>query len=475
MVYEIKIEFTKNRDKAGKLTFSQNGQDLLSKVPVAVPEGLGIRFQKNNLVVHDISNTKADNQNEENTIAVAIYNDLTETIRVRDNQPLFIYQKDDGKLQGDKNLFVLRKHDFDVIRQALSNPNNKVGLVAEQVSFLWFPEKVEVNATNKLGSLLNVYDLEAKNVAKKTLGDSNKTPVGSSIIDGVLKKESKGQSPSAKMTDIPKERIKVSTSVPPYAKNRNERIHSYSNDRTDTLDPFDVYFMHSHPDLAPFYKPNSLYAWMLFMNNHSNGNVTQEYINNNINKVPGFENVEKADFKFTESGYSIDLYEKESGKLSTLIFDENQNNISIADSQHMTSLTKTEDNHWRGSTQSEGTPEINYDFMNTNAGVVGNWNSSNTDGISVGAGFNIDNNFEISSSLSEPVNISHYNYEPEPIRIQDVPSYDSQSTYSTYDYKVEEPTQSYQTNYEPPPPPPPPPEETYGWAQTQDSYNSFSP
>lgn len=480
MHYEIKIEFTKKRDKAGKLTLLQNGQELLSKVPVAIPEGLGIRFQRNELTLQETLNTKTTNQQEENILAVTLHSNLDKTIRVKNSQPLFIYQKEDGKLQGDKDLFVLKMDDFNVIKKVLLNPNNKMTLLAEQVSFLWFPEKVEVNATQKLSSLLEFYDLDAKNLAKKMLATDKNSPIGSKIVDGVLKTEGKDKNSIVKSVSTPKEKIKVSTSVPPYSKERNERVHSYSQNRSETLDPFDVYFMHSHPDLAPFYKPNSLYAWMLFMNNNSASNITPEYINSNINKIPGFENVEKADFKFTEGGYSIDLYEKESGKLSTLMFDENQNNISVSDSTHITSLTKDEDNHWRGVTHTEGLSEINYDFMNTSSGVVGNWSSNSNDGPSVGAGFNFDNNFEMSSSLAEPINMNHYNYEPEPIPVQEVPSYEIPVT-STYDsqpsygYTVEEPTPSYETRYEPPPPPPPPPEETYGWAQTQDSYSSYRP
>ena len=360
MNYLINIEFTKNFEKAGKLTLTDNsGNVILSKVPVAVPPHSGISFEKRNLSLSFIRREEKEADNliltgsEKNKYWSAVNRLETAGVNkvvVSDGKPLFMGQKmsyDNQKLVGGESVFVLKENDFEVLSKVINTPNNKVVLSAEQVSFLWFPEKLDMSRTRLSDDIKAVLDSnksldsnEKLVAANKEKQKDQKTQKGNvfSTSNQLLKKEEK-KDPNKTQTATKASTLGNNTNVGTARTigskmssrsatqgyvgnyNANSRVTGYQG---DDLDPFDVIFMNAYPDLAPFYKPNSLLAWMTFFNR--NDDLSRQQVLDNINNVAGFENVGSADFKYTPSGYSVTMYEDENKQnvMGTLNYNGNE-------------------------------------------------------------------------------------------------------------------------------------------------------
>lgn len=483
MNYKIDIEFTKNSNKAGKLTLrDENGNVVLNKVPVAVPLGSGITFQKNNLTHYQLDKYVED-PSYPSKLQKALDSYLRHSIRVSGKEPVIISQRGNDKLVGDKKLFVLKEESFLVLAQALRG--NTAVMNVEQVGFLWLPEKVVYSELDKNSLLKELYELES-NPVKKSSVKVEKDTVSSSVFpqkDKILK----NGSPLDKKTPV---QPQVSNKVvsPTNTEVRNQSVHRFNDNNDDSIDPFDVLFMHSYPELAPYYRPNSLLAWMLFMNN--NNDISKSYVQNNINNISGFEGVEKADFKYTEKGYSVDLYESENGeKTGSLVFENLDGTPQykvVGPSGEETYLQQNNDGQWIGATSGGQAPDINYQLLQTDQGFVGNWNTNHTEGNTISAGFQVTPDFDIASTPYEAVKFEDYatkSYEQAPIMVDSYQAtMDNSNVYVPPEPSVYEPSPIAVDTYEntntwepPPPPPPPPPPEDGSWYQSQDSYSRFSP
>lgn len=513
MNYLINIEFTKNSEKAGKLTLTDSsGNVVLSKVPVAVPPNSGISFEKRNLSLSFIrreekeadsliltGSEKSKYWNAVNRLESAGVNKVV----VSDGKPLFMGQKisyDNQRLAGGESVFILKENDFETLSKVINNPANKVTLSAEQVGFLWFPEKLDMNRTSLSADIKSVLDSNKsldnneKVVSERDRQEKERTQKTQksnvfSTSNQLLKKEEKKETAKSQVSqkgstlgDNAKNTANVGTSrtigskmsARPTAQgyvgnyNANSRVTGYQG---DDLDPFDVIFMNAYPDLAPFYKPNSLLAWMTFFNR--NDDISRQQVLDNINNVSGFENVGSADFKYTPSGYSVTMYEDENKQnvMGTLNYNGNEECYKVTSPNGETTYLQQDNNGiWNGCTQSDSSNEISYNFAQTNEGYVGNWSSSPADGVQFNSGMSVGYDYQNQSSLDQPYNMEEYKtYDMGSVSI------DSAQPTSTYQSEPENKYENDWRNEPPPPPPPPPPEDNYSWSVSQDSYNSFSP
>lgn len=517
MNYTIDIEFVNNREKAGKLTLSNSdGTVLLSKVPVAIPldaqdNVYATGLQKIKLTLADV--TSEDGRRMDTYRLEQIQKSGADKhIANKDKEAVFLCDNSGNKnLQGDNSLFVLRPEHYQVLEKVCDG-FNRVELHATKVGFLWMPEKVKTSTSSPKALISSLYDMVAffkeqeasatdTTTSTQKTGRANWNPQQSSLDFSNLMKDDK-KAPAQSSTPKTTEKVFVPTSVAAASDrtqksmmDRNSRIHSFNNGpgSDSDLDMFDVYFMYNYPSLAYMYRPNSLMAWMITMNSYREP-LTQSYVDDTINQLPGFENVGKTELEYTEKGYSIDMYDKETGShTGTLEFEQDNNCYRVVSpSGDNTYLEQDDDGHWKGCT-SVGNKETTYDFVQTQQGFSGNWYGDQNDGNQVSAGFEVNNNdFSVNSS-PEVINWDKYSYEPyqpEPISVDSVPydnnpapSYDNSYDNNAGNVKSYEPApvfeQDYQNNneykeeYIPPPPPPPPPEYDSGWTNTSDNYSRF--
>lgn len=524
MDYKIKIEFTNNLERAGKLSLiSNDGKILLSKVAVTIPESMGVLYVKPQLKTFfvrevkeylDFKDEDAIEPNElrkqyKKTLEDISKSGLTETIVGKEGEPIFMSQQLDvrkERLIGDPKIFVLKDSDFRILSNITSKRDNNVTLEAEKVIFLWSAEKIERRKDSYLDKITNVKKIESKIKEKldSKNNDINKnTQSGTSKINTVKaerkqtlfttsktlfqhddeeekerkeKEQKKINEEKQKQQQQPKKINTVRPAVKHSINTMNERHaqNTIKNNRSGSEDYFDTMFIYANPELAPFYRPNSILAWMVFFSNNPNQN--KEYYMNNINSIPGFEDVKNPEFKHTPNGYMINLYGKDNQKDGTLIYEgDNQCYKVVSPMGEESYLQKDDRGVWNGCTTNTSGHEISYEFANSNKGYIGNWTASPPEGngVEVSASMVFDNSFQPQSNMGSAINIVE-------VVQEQTNSYDNGYGSNNYNSTYTPPTPVYEEvkKYEDdwrndPPPPPPPPPPTTEWASSTDSYNRF--
>lgn len=456
MHYEIVINYTSKPDKAGKLSvIDSSGNKVLDNIPVAVPftsttlnnnnnklrlidigyDSALEKFDVNRSYKNRVQKLKEKNRNE---LIINAFNNVVFAGNVTLDYSSAHVLLDTLKLQADENSFILHQKDFKNLSNLVAG-NNTFSVKTNQVSLLWFPEKVLHPATdiNSEYQSLDVIKRMVETTKQQSLvKDSrlqDKSLKGSSVTSVDNKLE------TTKIISKPKNHTKTT---------RSSNNSAYSN---DNLDPFDVVFMYNFPDLAPMYKPNSMLAWHMYF---SDNEISKNTVNSEVTKIPGFESVESADFKYTVSGYSIELYENEQKTrcLGTLQYNNQDKSYNLENPNGETTKLKIEENGIiNGCVVSSNNAETNFSFAERNGQFVGNWNSLSSQGIEINSSVSIGSNYEPLSNLSQSIDLN------EVIRQENL-----NNSYS----RGNEPTQEYI------PPPPPPPQDTQQWSSSSDPYGN---
>jgi hypothetical protein len=451
MHYNIVIEYVDNKQKAGKLTLTDSqGNALLKKVPVAIPHFLPPNDKsiingnlKHKLIDIDVALANVDvsgnyKQSVTNLVLagrhkliVNYFNDVVfapnPTGQVYENQAA-------TSLRPDETSFVLYQQDFSTLFNCVQKSDSSFKIALDNVSFLWFPEKVILPKTD----INHQYDRLGHRILL----------LQQSIEQQALKERSKQTSLLKKDLTILNNSIdkktdnKVNNKVDTYSKERinpsiNQSKRTSYNNSQDDLDAFDVMFMYNNPDLAPMYKPNSMLAWYMYFNNND---IQSSTIQTQIKNVPGFEDVHHCDFKYTKNGYNVELYaDKEKTESLGVLSCNNQTKTHTltSPSQDVTTLKVDDTGLITGTVVSQNQTETSFNFFKNNDSFVGNWSNTSEQGIEIHSGMKLDSDYGVSSSLNNTI---------------DTTTRDTSSRYE----------------------PPPPPSNTTNWSSSSDSYSNGS-
>jgi hypothetical protein len=504
MANKITIEYVKNPEKAGKLTLvDRNGNTVLSKVPVSIPDNLPH-------VEGVVGARQLNVTSEENYQKDQQYNTLMGYIgaiggaqRITSLSDCLFYGRNfqSDKLHQDENYFVLRKEDFEKIRNVIKQDASIVFNV-KQVAFLWNPAKINPNDHQDLEARLHqlagikkhVDDLDRD--VQKSLYESTHQGAGKTTGTNAIHKDAVNVYANKTATPV---------------KQGQRRTNSYYNNQStryndDSLDAFDIMFMYNYPNLAPFYRPNSMLAWMMYFNQNEVNEVT---INNYINDNADFDGVSSRNFQYTPDGYQVQLIDNTGNVQGTLVCSNGQYTVENPNGQ-ITMLNVDNNGRATGCLMDDGTPTINFDFVPQQDGYVGNWTATPSDGAAISAGIALDNDFAPTStpyktndldSLSSQYQFSvpgaseptpDNTYQPQSPVVFEMPSSSPDNSYqpqATQDFDFGKPEPKWEPaptpdadktwenknedRYEPPPPPPPPPpKDDYSWGSSQDSYGN---
>lgn len=493
MKYNAKIEYTGNVERAGKLTLTgEDGSTLLSKVPVAMPDEIfeGSRFfekihsTRAVQVKMDEELRKFDKSGKYEESYAEVVKNNPEGFFIKNASKVLVRPTNDAKMKNDDHAFVMHKEHFDVLFDLLAK-KHQLEFETEKVAFLWFPEKV-INATGGVNVALSHFDSVEATVknqkedaeriqALETAQKKAKVNVGTTKpklsdavnnISKIVEQEAKNTvkpvvTKPAKPQTTSQGKQSVIQAVPSRA-----TTTTYRNDN-DSLDALDIVLMYNNPDLAPFIRPNSSLAWYLYFNNRNN--VDKSYVEQNIQNVPGFEDVGSSEFKYTPKGYSVTLFDDENktNPVGRMEFDSQRNCYEVVSNNGEKTLLSIGDN---GQIQScfkaSNGNETRMDLIQTDKGFVGNWESDNN-GVKVNSGIAIDNDFGYSSSPNETVDLSR-------VQSSNVDNNYSSKVDSTFDfgYKADV-APAPEKEYVPPPPPPPKNDEVWGSSDPYSNGASF--
>lgn len=495
MKYSIKIDFTDNTQKAGKLTLTTDrGEVVINKEPIGIPAqergeiSITSRIEKETYLKKEYLDKNYN------------YDKAFENIQALGlNQALVIggnfFISNLNKLSSDKintvaDAFVVSADVFNKLSKI--SDSDLVSIKSNKVSLLWFPEKVNSkNDSISIKQAVNEFkDTQqvAENLYKNTKAQLFSSQSGqqdvlkeyessnSKIVKKLLEKDIKNAGKSSASSSYKNKSVSEPSNTRniinqgSYKKRRGVYV-SDDYDNSNDIDAMDILFMYNYPDLAPMYKPNSVLAWTMFFN-EQNDNVSTQNIQQSINQVPGFENVGHAEVKYTPSGYSVDMYEDENkaNKLGTLNYDGTSKNYCIeSPTGHQTNLTINDNGSCTGNVIGGEKATTSFDFVKDSSGVYqGNWETNNNNGIKISSGVSLDESFSPTSSPFSPVDT------------QGIIKNNEQNTGISFDQSYNNPGFDFSTPkpdvvYEPPPPPPP---EVMSWASSSDSYgntSSFSP
>ena len=253
-------------------------------------------------------------------------------------------------------------------------------------------------------------------------------------------------------------------------------VNSFSNTGTNIntnqgLSTFDVMYMNAFPEMAPFHRPDSLLAWMLWFNNLNekkyDGHV--EYPQNNLGHTYKLRDVNVND----EKKYEVDIYDENNKKIGKMEYNPEEG-LTVIDKNLNSSTLNRLDDGYEIETRGANGSTVNGNLENTKDGFIGDFTvnpvnaipvNSKMDfsyedlGVSSGSVNKIDDivrdvfSANMDGGSSKPdVGISNvYSAEPTSFLGGSGMSVglDMSNEFKTK-YGVEE-------SYEPPPPPPPPP------------------
>lgn len=515
MANKITIEYVKNPEKAGKLTLvDRDGNTVLHKVPVSIPDNLprveGIVGARQ----LNVTSEETYQKNQEYNTLIGYINAIGGNQRITSLSDCLFYGRKfpNDNLHRDENYFVLRKDDFDKIKQAIKQDASMTFNV-KQVAFLWNPAKVTEHQDlearlHQLGGIKkNVDDLD-REVQKSLYDSTHKTTQGGT--SGIHKDTVSVYPAKSNAGNTSKQGQKRTSSY-----YRNTTTHTTRQD--DSLDAFDIMFMYNYPDLAPFYRPNSMLAWMMYFNHNE---VNQNNVTNYINSNADFDGVSTGNFQYTPNGYQVQLLDNSGNLQGTLVCDGGRYTVENQNGQ-ISQLNVDTNGRATGCLMDNGQPTINFDFVPQQNGYVGNWEAQPSDGAAaISAAITLDSDFAPTSTAyksndldslasqyqftmpggaptpdsSNPAPSSDNYYQPQNPVVFDMPSSptpdNSYQPQATQDFDFGKPAPKWEPTspepdntwenkqedrYEPPPPPPPPPpKDDYSWSSSVDSYGNTS-
>lgn len=495
MKYNAIIEYTGNVEKAGKLTLtSESGDVLLSKVPVAMPDEIftapklfeKIHSSRSVQIKMDEDLRRFDKSGSYEDAHAEIVKNNREGFFIKSIGKVLIKPTNDTKMKNDDHAFVMHKQHFDVIFDILAK-KNQLEIQTEKVSFLWFPEKV-INANGSINvTLANFENTESKIRNQKE--DSEKITAleaaqkKAKVNTGITKpKLSEAVDNIAKI--VSQESKKATATVSTMGKVEKSSIQNQNNTRQSIiqalptknsrndngLDALDIVLMYSNPELAPFIKPNSALAWYLYFN-HQVNTIDRNYVEQNIQNVKGFENIESSEFKYTQKGYSVTLFDDENkiNSVGRMEFDNQKNCYEvISNAGEKTILSIGDNGQLQSCFKATNGNETKMDLIQTEKGFVGNWESDNN-GVKVNSGISFNSNFGYTSTPNETIDLAR-------VQNSNSSSFNSNNDYTnkvTETLDLGNKTESNYTSERQYTPPPPPPKNDEVWTSS-DPYSNGS-
>lgn len=439
MGYKVLIEYTSNLNKAGKLTVRDDaGTVYINKAPVALPRSV---IENKPIVYANVTAMKIT----DDTSNMMKINNFDRFIELSGVKPSIVAQSGTGVLKRDPSAFVMRQDDFDKLHNIV-NTYRDTSLATDKVPFLWFPEKVENDVSNvQFGKTKHHYEHVKEN-------NANLERLEAQRAEESRRQAEESRRQPTKVDTVKKSRVATPASTPvatPERKAYNQLVSQTK--KSNNNDPFDIMFMYSYPELALFYRPNSLLAWHLYFNRLED--INSSNVISNMNTIPGFESVGSADVRYTASGYRITLYEDtiKSNKAGVLEYDNTEKCYRMTSPTGAETVLEVNSNgKYSGFVACEGSDKTSFNFVEKHDGIVGNWESEQTSGIKISSGVSFDNDFNPKSTVFQSVDVERVVLANEAQKVLE-------DTYK-HDYT----------------PPPPPPKDDQSWSSSYDSYSNGS-
>lgn len=466
--YLLELSYTSNKDKAAKLKIKNENGKTLFQSDAVIPNSLhncdkyihNLRHEKFIFKEYSKSNIYADSQRislYEKTMGDSYIFSYDKSLKILKNNSF--YSEKGKKVSGIDEVITLSNDAFDVLAALIANPKNTVNLKATQSWFLLGQKKCErtydVSVDNyiKLAEkIFNEEDLIKLKLRSQQMGINAKTT--NKKVDVVI--------PSNQ--DVPKKEVfleKQKKSEPKQSLAYSNITNTSNND----LDPFDLMYMTAFPELAPFYRPTSGIAWMLYFNHqHDHDN----FVNNPvkcINKIEGFEDVNSCDIKIKgENSYKVDMYsdKDKSNYLGTLNYSP-EKGLSIKDdngNQSFVSEMKDKPGYnilIEGENSSKALIEV---VQNKHNELVGNWTIEPHNSIMATSSMKINEDLSLSSDINKIINLDNVQLKDQLNISNFINPENNNLTDLNNEYGLKT-NQSFENDnnfkYEPPPPPPPPP------------------
>lgn len=560
---QIQITIAYNDDpehKCGKLTFKKDGQTLLSKVPVAIPalfsgntqtsfsswqtskekltfdpslQGVGTQeafsayskaFKSAQKLLGNLSNL--GNADIDYLKVSQAPNDLYIGAAILGQDKKMIQTQDSFALE-QPNVKVL----LDNIR-----PGDKIDIVLSK-GFLLFPQKTSSDTLSQAQRSLGLDTVRFS----QALGQVRDTAIEAKFAAPKITPAPEAPKfSSPKAAPAPATNIKSTfptNSTKPFKAAQPKVNRQHLEDlnlqarrvrETDDLNPLDVVFMYHNPEIAPFYKPNNMLAWVLYLENMNKNNTTVDtysspqhiqQLEQDFCRIQGLDNVESCRFEPTDEGYKIHLFEDKNQSVPSgeILYNPSEKCYTLNNSSDCLNINIQSDGLIKAELENQSGDTTRFSFApSTQGSFVGSWESDPSQGVGLSGNFvapppsSPDSSYDFSSTLGNTKEVSVENaaqvatqiglgdmlparshlfteaptpeYSSSPNELAPVSNlfspdvdYSAQPNElptASHMFTPEEPTSSKDNDWTPPPPPPPPPE----WSSASDPYSrSFSP
>jgi hypothetical protein len=524
--YTVELDYTSNTDKAAKLKISDAEGRILLKGDAVIPKSLhetdkflpNLEVNKFLPEHYSVENIHADSQKirqYERALGDTYLESSVSSLNILKRNSF--YSNGGKKVSGIDEAITVSDETFDLLKALTSDPKNTVNLVASKNWFLFGQKPCErtydVSFTDykRLGEKIENEEFSIRlredearyareEAARKAAADAKKTvspkPVEPKPVSTAKPQAPKQAVPPKQTTQAPRNTApRQSFSSNTYNRNYQNNTNYRNN---DDLDAFDLMYMTAFPDMAPFYRPTSGLAWMMYFNNQHNRDELTTYPVECINKIPGFEDVNGCDLRVRgDNSYKVDMYsdEAKTNYLGTLNFSP-EKGLSIKDENgNTTVVTEMKDKPgYNVLVESENSSKALIEVVqDKNNDLVGNWTIEPHNSIMMTSSMSIGQDLSLSSDTNKTINLDSVStsdelktdsfYRSEPISSMDMfkdlgqDKSPSMSSTPTPDFEPSPTFESKLDNkfdndfkYEPPPPPPPPPEDSFNFT-SQDPYS----
>jgi hypothetical protein len=545
--YRIEIDYTSNENKAAKIKILDESGKTLLKSDVVIPKWMhgsdSIFFPKLELkrfipINYSQSNKQADE------VMISIFKGILGEYYIAPkgvslNRELTIVRENNFGSNNNRTVvgydeaLTLSNDAFNFIKNIVSNKNNNIEIESKR-KWILFGQKYcgRINDNNfvKFKDIGNRIEKEEINIQEnlKAAADLKALKQINSVLEKKPSSKPLPVQPVVNVNKAPKPAQRQSST--PISNSNRTSYHNNNND----LDAFDLMYMSAFPDIAPFYKPTSGIAWMMYFNNqHNHDNLTTNPIKT-INQIQGFEGINGCTLRLRgEQSYKVDLYRDEAKTQYLGTVDcHPEKGLMIKDSDGNTSIVKEMEDKpgysvlIEGSNSSKALVEVVQDRNND---LIGNWTIEPSNAMMVSSSMRINDDLSLSSDTNKVINLDNissnsgiqmdkyflpenqkslssstdfgsdnqfssdtkkgYDFDSNQVYTPSFsdskftndlnPTDESKSNFTTnFDSKPSfEPDTSFKndTRYEPPPPPPPPPEDSFNFTSSDPySSNGFS-